>query len=361
MKRLLIVTPIFPPRTGGPATYTWELIARLKSRYRITVICFSPQPQPCPQVKIIALKESGSLFTRQLSLFFTILWHCLFHSRVYIQGPLNVGFVSTLAARFTFTQPIIKFVGDEVWEHARLHQHTHQTLDDYYTLPLPFSSQVKVACQRLSLKLCRYIITPSKYLKSFIQINHCIPKSKIIVINNAVKLEKRNEKKKKYQLVCISRLVPWKNIDHIIHAVRLARRHQKWTLIIIGEGPQLAPLKRLIAALNAKSWVKFTGRLSHSQTLHHLRQSQKLILYSDYEGQSHTLIEAMLCQTQIICSDIASNKEVTHHYSIYIPLNNIDSLARAINQPAKNFHRAYRYAQQYYNWNQHLKKLLTFL
>ena len=40
LSKLTIVSPIFPPDIGGPASYVYELGQRLKSDFDITVITF---------------------------------------------------------------------------------------------------------------------------------------------------------------------------------------------------------------------------------------------------------------------------------------------------------------------------------
>ena len=67
--KILITTPIFPPHTGGPATYVWGLVNRLKSKHKIKIICFSEKPHKMTGTQIIPISEKGTVFNRQNKLF----------------------------------------------------------------------------------------------------------------------------------------------------------------------------------------------------------------------------------------------------------------------------------------------------
>jgi len=357
MKHILIITPIFPPRTGGPATYTWNLVHRLKSSHQLTIICFGSNATQIAGIKIIAISPHQAAILRQLKLLINVLFYGLGSSTVYIQGPLVVGLASSIAARIFSKKILLKFVGDEVWESTRLKHRTTLTLDNFYQVPHPFLTRFQIILENISFSLAHSIIVPSSYLKSFLAHHFHINPTKIIVISNAVNIPAPPSTHKRKQLIYIGRLVPWKNIDQIITATNLARTHKLWDLLIVGEGPELAKLKKLVTKLKANSWVKFTGRQSISQTLTHLNRSQKILLFSDYEGLSHTLIEAMLTKTAIIASDIRPNHEVTHGFAQLVPNGNIQKLSQAINTPSSHISRAYSYALKHYSWSNHLTKL----
>jgi len=359
--KILIVTPIFPPEIGGPATYVWELVKRLKTKHEVTVICFSNHLKKIPGIKIIPLRLSSNTLTRQLNLFLISLFYSIKSNRVYIQGPLVVGLVSSTASKLSNTQSILKFVGDEVWEQASLSNSNISSLENFYLNPLTFSHRFKKALQNISFLFVGQVITPSNYLKKFLTKNYHLDPKKVQVVPNAVEISVKRLKKKPHQLIFVGRLVPWKNIDQIIKAVKVARHKKPWKLLVVGEGPELVKLKRLTKRLKAGSWVKFTGRLSKDQALKEIAKSQKLILYSDYEGLSHTVIEAMLLGTQIVASQIKANSEVTGGHAKLVSPNDSLKLAAAINQPSKDTAAAKKFAKGRYTWNIHLKSLTKLL
>lgn len=358
---LLILTPIFPPEIGGPATYTHELTNRL-TNHQLTIITFSNQKPSPAKAKVIFLplfpNHPFGFFLRQLNLLRHIFQHGQSANLFYIQGPIVVGVAGSILAKLLGKPSIIKFVGDIVWESQRNLQKTTTTLEQFYQTKLPISSQILLYFQRLSFTLTDHIITPSSYLKDFLIHTHHINPAKISVIHNAIETKSHKKtKKKSHQLIFVGRLVSWKNVDQIIKAVNIARKDKPWKLVIVGEGPELAKLKKLSSKLKASNWLNFTGKLSKSKTHQLIAESQKLILYSDYEGQPHVLIEAMLLGTHIVASDITPNREVLGTFGQLVAPQSPNSLSLALNQPSKNIKTAQTHASKTYSWNSHIKQL----
>lgn len=360
--KLLIVTPIFPPRTGGPSTYVWDIVSRLKAEHDITIICFSPQPKQLPGATIISIPETGSSLSRQIKLAVAVVRYGWTADTIYIQGALVVGFTTAIIAWLMRKRSLLRFVGDEVWETQQLQGQTNARLDVYYRQPKTLKEHSAIFCQRLCLSLVSGIVTPAKSLQQFLSQTHRVQTNKIHRIPNAVTpLTRKNVRKQKYQLVTVGRLVPWKHIDLIIKAVDLARRQHPWQLYIIGEGPEKSRLTALVNRLRAQSWVHFSGRLSREHTQKYIAHSQKLILYSTYEGLSHTLLEAMLERTPIIASNITANQDTIEATGVLVTPKNIHALSKAINKPSPDPKPAYQLAINRYNWEQHIIKLRKIL
>ncbi len=357
---ILITTPIFPPQIGGPATYTSHLVKLLKKDHNITLITFGNQATKIKGVRIINIplhQHFLGVFFRQSKLALLLLQHISKNQLVYIQGPIVVGFTSTLICKLFSKPTLLKFVGDVVWETARNNHQTSKNLHSFYQSKLTFKYTLLNYIQEFSLKNTSVIVTPSDYLKQFLAKYHHIPSSKIHTIYNAIESSAQKVTKKKHQLIFVGRLVTWKNVDQIIQSVKIARKQHPWRLIIVGEGPELSKLKKLVSKLNAQNYIKFLGTQSKTQTHKYIQQSQKLILYSSYEGLSHTIIEAMQLGATVIASDIQANKEVLNGFGQISTLNQIKSLAKTINQPSTNTHKAQKFAQNTYSWASHIKQL----
>lgn len=361
--KILITSPICPPEIGGPATYVSELGKRLSESHGITVITFTQKPKRIKKCKIVSIPHHkhflGILF-RQLKLAAAIYKYAVSADIIYAQGPVVVGFTSIIIGKLIGKPTIIKFVGDIAWEEAERKGETNLSLEEFLIKEKKSKTiQVLQWFQRSALEQASNIIVPSKYLKSILTNYYQIKEQKIEVIFNAVKVDIKPKKKKTSQLVFVGRLVLWKNINQIIKAVKLARKRHPWKLLIIGKGPEENNLKRQVEKLKADKWVSFTGRMSHQDTLKRIAESEKLILYSSYEGLSHTLIEAMHLKTTVIASDITANREVLRKYGIFALLNNTVALSEAVNKKQDiNLSSAQRYAKNKYNWKNHISKLI---
>lgn len=84
-------------------------------------------------------------------------------------------------------------------------------------------------------------------------------------------------------------------------------------LIIIGDGKELAKLKRLANKLNIESKVNFTGRIPNTELPKLLQQSNIYISMPITEGVSASLFEAMASNCYPIVTDISGNQSWIKH------------------------------------------------
>lgn len=333
--RLLIVTPIFPPQIGGPASYVGGLFERLQKQHQVQVVTFSPS-KISNKKKVFSVSTSGTMLTRQARLLLQLLTLTQNKQIIYAQGTIVVGVASLIVSKLKRIPFFIKFVGDEVWEAMAEAGITKETLDAFYVRT--HAASPKLWLHRLVLRLASSIIVPSNYLKDFLVSAHGISASKICVIPNAVEISSdatTKRSKDPHKLVYVGRLVPWKHVDQIIEAVSLARKTKSWNLTIVGDGVERSNLENLVNKLHAESWVTFMGKCSKTQTLQEIASAERLVLYSSYEGQPHALIEAMLLKTTIIASNIPPHVELLGADGL-VPLNNPQALAQAVNSEIKN-------------------------
>lgn len=84
-------------------------------------------------------------------------------------------------------------------------------------------------------------------------------------------------------------------------------------LTIIGDGKELAKLKRLANKLNIESKVNFTGRIPNTELPKLLQQSNIYISMPITEGVSASLFEAMASNCYPIVTDISGNQSWIKH------------------------------------------------
>jgi glycosyltransferase involved in cell wall biosynthesis len=88
----------------------------------------------------------------------------------------------------------------------------------------------------------------------------------------------------------LGRLVPEKNVDDILHALKAVEQSVDVRLLVGGDGPRLDHLKSLAHELRLKD-VEFTGRVTDAAGFH--RGCDIFVLASTREGLSVSLQEAM--------------------------------------------------------------------
>ena len=354
--KLLIVSPIFPPDIGGPATYVSNLSQRLQKKLEVKVISFGSKTlkQTYP-FKVRLISPKGGIVIRQAKLLLSVLTSAFFLKHIYLHGTVVVGLPAVIVAKVLNKSIILKFVGDEVWESSRVVGSTKKSLEDYYASP-PQSAATHILLHRFVLNSAEKIIVPSNYLKQFLVKSHHVKENKIHVINNAVETKVRGGKNRrlKHQLLFVGRLVPWKNVDQIIKAIKISRKKYPWELNIVGDGPQLKELKKLSQKLNMEKHVRFLGKVPKTEVLQHMSTCTALVLYSSYEGQPHTLIEAFFSKTPILASDIPPHQELVKGQ--LVKSNNIQELAKQINNKLGT--SRLNKTQKDYSWESHIQELL---
>lgn len=314
--KILIITPIFPPEIGGPATYVSQLIERLKNKHEFSVITFGEKITSLNSAKVTVLKikyKIGGLFLRQWSLWKAIKKQIKNADFVYTQGPFEVGVVTNLVAKKYKKPLLMKFVGDPLWEAARGAGRTEIFLDDYLKKPdSGLIDRLKLKLQKWSLNKAMRIVVPSNYLKDVLIDYYQVPAHKITVIYNAIEMPQNLPpilKTEKIHLITIGRLVKWKHIDEIITAVSFLK-NSAIHLDIVGEGPELKSLQEKATILGLAPQITFCGRLDHEKTLALLASANAFILNSSYEGLPHTVIESMLVKTPVIATRIKGTTEI---------------------------------------------------
>ncbi len=334
--KVLIVTPEFPPDIAGPATYTAELLSRLPPKCHPTVVSFTKVSRPdLPSVNFVPI--SGGSILRQLRLLKTTLLKAWPVDIIYSQDPFVVGLASFFASLVLRKHLIVKFVGDPSWETARSLGKTTVSPEVFLSLPATRSFLIfKVT--KFVLTNSRKVITPGYNLKKLLVENYQLPAGQIVVIPNSVDQKKLSLPKRPDSLVFVGRLVSWKNVDLLLEALKKLPQQVHCHLEIVGDGPLRQKLEHLAIDLKPSIKVSFTGSLSHTDALEHLATSETLLLYSDYEGLSHVLLEGLSQGTVPIASDIPANREIVvdGKTGLLVPLKDPSALARAIQNLLKD-------------------------
>jgi len=132
-------------------------------------------------------------------------------------------------------------------------------------------------------------------------------------------------------IASVARLWPQKRIKDLIWATDLVNcTRDDLHLVIAGEGPDDHELREFAKEAGVGDRVHFVGHLSNPKSL--LQASDLYALASEYEGQSNSLMEAILRGVPVIVSDIPGNRDLVPNSSHGFHFNVSDraGLAREI-------------------------------
>ncbi|MBU6323780.1 MAG: glycosyltransferase family 4 protein [Patescibacteria group bacterium] len=326
--RLVIATPLYPPESGGPATYAKALQEGLPKRGIEVVV-----------VKFADVRHLPKL-VRHVAYLANVLREARRADAVLALDPVSVGLPACLAARRAKKPFVVKIVGDYAWEQGRQRFGVYEDLDAFVkerrvSFPVWFLRRVETGVAAYA----RLVIVPSEYLKGIVTAWGIAPE-KIRVIYNAVPFEAGASVPAEVAalprplIVSAGRLVPWKHMEGVVSAVAMLRaRGTDVSLALVGDGPER---ERLAAYGKARLPDGFlmTGQLSHRDTLAVVAAADVFVLNSSYEGLSHLLIEALALGAPIVATDAGGNPEVIADgkTGLLVPVKDTEALAAALSR-----------------------------
>ena len=361
--KYLLITGIYPPDIGGPATY----IPRLAN----FIVSVGDKPS------VISLTD-GEVGLRHNS-----DWTCIFISRkikklvripktvftIYIESRkndfifVNGLFIESAIATFFSKKPLIaKVVGDPVWER-------YQNKSAHGVSISNFNANLHGLSIRLQRKLFTWTLNrfdvvtcPSQGLARMM-LGWGI-KPQIVVIENGVQCLMLQPRTNKYDVISLSRLVKWKNIDSLIRACAGTNLR----IAIAGEGPEESHLKSIAKEYEVNA--VFLGQVAQSKVPELLASGAIFALLSDYEGLSFSLIEAMMAKNRIIVSNAEGNCDVIINGQTGLVVNPKDKeeirmALRQLSSPSeKNFRmaeEARKVAESDYCEERQLRKMMKLI
>lgn len=202
---------------------------------------------------------------------------------------------------------------------------------------LVFSGLLGPFLDQIGIKKGDYFTVIGNAIKEEIVRRYKLDPEKIFVIPNPfkvpdVKAEELLSKKSRYPIISfLGRLIPRKNIISLIKAFKLLQQERRNTkLVVMGGGPQIGTLKKLVIDLKLREHVIFTGRVSDRRAMCLFLRSWIVTNPSYYEGgQSYSVLEGMSLGNIPVISDIPLHRDIVENTvfeKFMFPSNNINSL-----------------------------------
>jgi glycosyltransferase involved in cell wall biosynthesis len=286
--RILLTSSIFPPQIGGPATYVPQLAKSLtESAHQVCIVTLGDQGRVSinGNTKIITLNKDSNLIMRTLRVTLAILREARCSDAIFSNG-LYFETALSLVALVKKKRSVVKIVGDPIWERARNKGRTRLGLQEYALEKHGLATSLIRRIYNFSWAQFNFRVAPSEELCKFVDV--LLGKTDCIYIANGIDVSlDLMEHPRDIDIICVSRLVNWKNVDIAIRAAS----QLNLSALIVGDGPERIKLESLAKELQART--TFIGQVSQSQVEVHLQQSKYFLLLSDYEGLSFALLEAM--------------------------------------------------------------------
>lgn len=342
--KILIVTGIFPPDSGGPASYVPKMAAALCERgHEVDVVTLSDRRDHDDSAWPFGLRRirRGLFWPWRILLTIWVVWRLARKKDiVYVNG---LGTEAALGAWLAGKPTVHKIVGDYAWERARSRGWFGGTLDEFQTARKWLRLRLLAFVRTFPLRGASRVIVPSDYLRRIV-CGWGIPPEKVSVVYNAPATSPRIAEDvtsasspnvvdvppfSGTTLITVCRLVPWKGVDALI---RLIAATPDTRLLVAGDGALRGSLEALAASCGVKERVVFLGQVPHAAVRSLLQQANIFVLNSSYEGLPHVVLEAMEAGAPVIATDAGGTSEVVEDQvtGLLIPPGDDVALARAV-------------------------------
>jgi len=320
--KILILTGIFPPDIGGPATQLDALIKELiKNGYQVRVLTFGQRAGVKFSYPVKRVSHHWPYFLKGFVFLINGLFFALKTDILYSQDLYTAGLASLIIKKILRKPLVTRFVGDSAWETASARGWINDDILTFQEKKYSWSIELRKKIRKKILVNSDKIIVVSYFLKDLVQ-KIGLTEEKIKVIYNSIDFleikpssttkEKLKEKLsfKGITLLTIARLIPWKGIDMLIEIMpKLIEKYGQINLVVVGQGRELDNLQNLAQSLSSENSVFFLGKLDRQQTMEHLKAADLFVLNTNYEGMSHCLLEAMKVGVPIITTKAGGNPE----------------------------------------------------
>lgn len=310
--KVVILSGIFPPDIGGPATHAADLVEELVDRgHQVRVLTLGDEATRYQNEGIVRFSRRWPFPVRLCSVILWLVRRRRDYDVIYATGlvPEAVG-----GARLARRPVVAKVVGDPVWERATRRKLTQAGFEEFQRHPEGGLRARQMALIRdWSLRHATKVIVPSSYLRRIVH-GWVGDDVSVAVIPNGVRARAFGQPDVRgddgLRLVFVGRLVSHKRVDVLLRAVS---QTEGVRLEIIGEGPERQRLDQLVHELGLDKRVRLIGGLKHEDVMKHLSGADAMVLASGYEGLPHAVIEAFATGVPVIAPPVGGVGEVVTH------------------------------------------------
>jgi len=332
--RVLIVSGIWPPDVGGPATHAPELAEFLHGRgHEVEVVTTAPRAPARERYPVHWVSRRIPIGLRHGACVAVIGRRAAAADVVYSTGMIGRSAVGGWLAR---TPLVLKLTGDPAFERSLRYRLYEAGLGEFQGVRGVRISVLRRA-RDLALRRATRIVCPSASLRE-LSLRWRVPPEKVTVLPNPVStpdgLADREELRRRHglegpTLVFAGRLTPQKSLDVGLEALALS---DGVTLLIAGDGPDRADLERRAAELALDSRARFLGARPRETVFELLRAADAALLTSSWENFPHMVVEALAVGTPVLATETGGVAEVVTdgENGLLVPPGKPEALAAAI-------------------------------
>jgi glycosyltransferase involved in cell wall biosynthesis len=310
VKRVCLVSGIYPPDSGGPAKFIQsfsEWLGKKGVNSKLVVLSASNSATySAGETQITHILRKKNLAIRYFLMINAIRRVTKDGTPILAAGAFLEVFIANMGRK---NHVIFKIPGDIVWERARNNHVTTKTINEFQNEELSLKYKLFRKLYSSAIASADQVIVPSLGLYNLCKLWGADSK-KLTLIHNSISREKFHsnlEVETKYDILTVCRLTEWKGVEEIIRA----SAQLGLSLAIVGDGPLRRHLEGISEELMGE--VHFFGEVDSDQVAKIYNQARIFLLNSSYEGLPHVLLEARASELICIAKGGTGSDEVITH------------------------------------------------
>jgi glycosyltransferase involved in cell wall biosynthesis len=333
--RVLVVSGIWPPDVGGPASHAPDVAAFLHGRGHtvevVTTAATPPAPEAYPVHWVSRALPKGVIHARATA---EVRARAAKADVVYTTGMFGRSAAGATLARRPY---VVKLTADPAFERARRRGIVGGNVDEFQGDAGGAAVRVLRLARDLELRRAAHVFTPSAYLRE-LAVGWGVDPKRVSVLPNPVpplpELPPRNELRDAFgmhgpTLAFAGRLSAQKSLRVAFESLAA---NDGVGLLVAGDGAERPLLERDVAELGLGDRVRFLGPLPRERVLELFAAADASVLSSSWENFPHTVVEALAVGTPVIATATGGVAEVVRdgENGLLVPLGGVDALAAAI-------------------------------
>jgi glycosyltransferase involved in cell wall biosynthesis len=311
--RVLIVSGIWPPDVGGPASHAPDVARFLAGRGHEVEVVTTATAAPARERYAVHWTSrrlpKGVLHMHTAAL---VRARARRADAVYTTGMFGRSAAGALAARRPY---VVKLTADPAFERARRRGLIAGDVEDFQRARGGAAVAVLRRARNFELRRAAHVLCPSAFLRELV-LSWGVAQERVSVLPNPAPdvpdLPPREELQRDLglngaTLAFAGRLTAQKSLDRALEAVAAADGVR---LVIAGDGPDRAPLEKRARELAIADRVSFLGPQPRERIVELFRAADATILSSSWENFPHTVVEALAVGTPVLAMESGGVGEV---------------------------------------------------
>jgi glycosyltransferase involved in cell wall biosynthesis len=305
--RIEVVSGIWPPDVGGPASHAPELATWLRGRgHDVEAFVTAAEPPAREAYPVRWVSRSFPPGVRHAAVVALLARRARRADVVYATG-MHVR--AAAAAALARTPYVLKLTSDPAFERARRRGLVDGAVGDFAeTRAHPVVAALRTA-RNNAVRGAAHVVCPSEFMAE-LAVSWGVPAERVTVLPNpapTVDEAEAVELADRPALVYAGRLTQQKDLHVLLRALVDI---PDATLTLAGDGVERARLESMRDELGLGRRAKFVGALPRAEVLGLLRAADASVLTSAWENFPHGLVEALAMGTPVVATKVGGVGEI---------------------------------------------------